>query len=79
MKTQLLQELRSQNLLCFKHILETQHEIWITKSQARNSSTTLIRELVILQSMLEKYEPYFDISISLDAIHIVFTTEDNPN
>jgi len=70
LKNKLLEELKSQKNICFNNIIEKDNKIYIEKINNNFSSSKEVSEICNIQSILEKYKPYFNIEVSLDRIII---------
>ncbi len=70
MKSKILNELNLKNNLCFNQITQTGDTLHITKSKIQTSSVIELREICEIQTILEKYEKYIRIKISLDEVII---------
>ena len=70
MKNKLLEELKSQNNCCFNNVIEKDNKIYIDKINNNFSSSQEVSEVCNIQSMLEKYKPYFNIEVTLERVII---------
>jgi len=69
-KLQMLKELNLSKNLCFNQISQTDKQIHITKSKSKVDTFIEIREICNIQTILDKYQQVFDISISIDEVTI---------
>ena len=70
MKNKLLKELKSQNNICFNNVIEKDNKIYIEKVNNNCASSQEVSEVCNIQSMLEKYKPYFNIEVTLERVII---------
>lgn len=70
LKEKILKELKLNNNVCFKQIIEKNNIIHILKCKHNVGTTREVIEICNINSKLEKYKKYFKIKVTMEEVII---------